>query len=349
MDPWYLENLVCPVDRTPLRHVKEQLVSASGRAYPVVDGIPVMLIPEAEQTHWVASASLEHAKKEMPEGQFSRYFLETLGISDEERVGIAELLRKNDLPIDPVVAFVIAQTNGIAYKHLVGKINAYPIPELRLPNGNGEVFLDIGCNWGRWCIAAARKGYSAIGIDPSLGAIITARRVAEQLKLPNRYIVADARNLPFNDETINVIFSYSVLQHFAKANVKKSLSDIGRVLRPGGISFIQMPNVLGIRSLYHQMKRKFRDGKDFEVRYWSLKELQRAFTKEIGQTKITVDCFLGLGLQPSDADLMSRKVQFIIRASEVLRSISEKIEGMKCFADSVYVLSKKNGLEKQMA
>ncbi len=168
-----------------------------------------------------------------------------------------------------------------------------------------------------------------------------ARRVAEQLKLPNKYIVADARYLPFNDETINVIFSYSVLQHFAKANVKKTLSDVGRVLCPGGISLIQMPNLLGIRSLYHQMKRKFRDAADFEVRYWSLKELNRIFCDEIGHTETSVDCFFGLGLQESDAGLMSHKVQLIIRVSEILRSMSEKIGGIKFLADSVYLRSTK--------
>ncbi len=142
MDTWYLDNLVCPIDRTALNYLGDQLVSASGRRYPVVDGIPVMLVPEVEQTHWVASASLEYSKKEIPKGEFSRYYLETLGISDDERVGIIDLLKKNDLPIDPVVAFVVAQTNGIAYKHLIGNIKVYPIPELRLPHGKGEIFLD---------------------------------------------------------------------------------------------------------------------------------------------------------------------------------------------------------------
>ena len=29
----------------------------------------------------------------------------------------------------------------------------YPIPELRLPPGDGRSFLEVGCNWGRWCVA----------------------------------------------------------------------------------------------------------------------------------------------------------------------------------------------------
>jgi uncharacterized protein YbaR (Trm112 family) len=48
-----LAKLVCPVTRTPLRWDAErhELVSEAARlAYPVRDGIPVMLIEEARRT-----------------------------------------------------------------------------------------------------------------------------------------------------------------------------------------------------------------------------------------------------------------------------------------------------------
>ena len=50
MDPKLLELLVCPVTKGPLRYDRErqELVSRSARlAYPVRDGIPVMLEVEA--------------------------------------------------------------------------------------------------------------------------------------------------------------------------------------------------------------------------------------------------------------------------------------------------------------
>ena len=50
LDPWLLERLVCPVTRTPLRYdeAAEELVSeAAGLAYPISDGVPVMLVEEA--------------------------------------------------------------------------------------------------------------------------------------------------------------------------------------------------------------------------------------------------------------------------------------------------------------
>ena len=50
LDPWLLERLVCPLTRTPLRYDQAagELVSeAAGLAYPIRDGVPVMLIEEA--------------------------------------------------------------------------------------------------------------------------------------------------------------------------------------------------------------------------------------------------------------------------------------------------------------
>ena len=53
MDPWLLSKLVCPLTRQPLRYDKgrEELISdAAGLAYPVRQGVPVMLVEEARTT-----------------------------------------------------------------------------------------------------------------------------------------------------------------------------------------------------------------------------------------------------------------------------------------------------------
>jgi uncharacterized protein YbaR (Trm112 family) len=52
LDPWLLSILVCPVTRTPLRwdeDAQELVSEAAGLAYPVRDGVPVMLVEEARQ------------------------------------------------------------------------------------------------------------------------------------------------------------------------------------------------------------------------------------------------------------------------------------------------------------
>ena len=52
IDPWLLSKLVCPVTRTPLRYdeAADELVSeAAGLAYPIRDGVPIMLPEEARR------------------------------------------------------------------------------------------------------------------------------------------------------------------------------------------------------------------------------------------------------------------------------------------------------------
>ena len=52
IDPKLLEILVCPVTKSPLEYnaKKGELVSRSAKlAYPIRDGIPVMLVDEARK------------------------------------------------------------------------------------------------------------------------------------------------------------------------------------------------------------------------------------------------------------------------------------------------------------
>lgn len=52
VDPKLLEILVCPLTKVPLRYdaARQELVSdQAGLAYPVRDGIPVMLVDEARR------------------------------------------------------------------------------------------------------------------------------------------------------------------------------------------------------------------------------------------------------------------------------------------------------------
>ena len=50
IDQELLEILACPVDKNPIRLQDDRLIcDTCGRRYPIRDGIPIMLIDEAEQ------------------------------------------------------------------------------------------------------------------------------------------------------------------------------------------------------------------------------------------------------------------------------------------------------------
>lgn len=339
IDQWLMEFLVCPRHKVDLNLDGSTLSCPCGCCYPVVDGIPVMLLEDAEQTMVLANTSIELAQSVNSDGGL---YLDSLGVSADEKLHIRALAREPRNHIDPVVSYLVGATNGIAYKSLVGKLGDYPIPDLRLPKGYGARFLDLGCNWGRWSIAAARKGYLPIGIDPSLGAVMAARRVARQMGVKAAFMVGDARYLPIRAGSVDQVFSYSVLQHFSRSDTRMAIGEIGRVLKNSGTSMVQMPTKLGVRCLYHQAQRGFTDGEGFAVRYWSIPSMRKVFSSLIGTTNFKVDCYFGIGLQFSDIRLMPKFLKVIIATSEILRKLSEFFPGLMYLADSVYVVSTKN-------
>lgn len=310
-------DVVCPRDRAPLERDADSLACVSGHAYRVIDGIPVLLVEDEEPTHASCWVSLERRE------------------GDGSTADGGE--------IEPLVQDVIAATCGNLYKHMIGTMDTYPIPEIRLPPGEGRTFLEVGCNWGRWCVSASRRGYRTTGIDPSLDAIRAAVRVAEQLEAEAEYVVGDARHLPFPDASFDVVFSYSVFQHFTREDALASFAELGRTLKPGGLALVQMANVYGARSLFNQLReRRFREPRTmFDVRYWSTRELRAAFEGAVGETALSVDGFLTLNPQPADLPLLPRRYRALVRGSEAMRRLSRRVPFLVHAADSVYVAARK--------
>lgn len=318
LDPWFVGKLACPWDHAALdAHGSELSCPRCERRFPVVDGIPVLLRDDVNHPHGGTLKSIEQSRS----GGATEY--------EDRALAPGE--------IDAHVQEAIAATGGFFYRPLVGKLTRYPIPEIRLPDGNGRAMLDLGCNWGRWTIAAAKRGWTAVGLDPQLKAVQAARRVARQLGVDARFIVADARYIPFVDGTFDATFSYSVLQHLPKDDVASTLREVKRILRRGGTTLIQMPNVFGVRCLYHQARRGFRAAKEFEVRYWTPGELRRRFGELVGPARLSVDGYFSLNPQPAEAHLLPLKFRAIVAASETLRKASAVFPPLLWAADSLYV------------
>jgi len=335
------EHLACPVDGSELKREGAWLVSDSGRRYPVVDGVAVLLRDDVPETIGLARQSLDLARRWADGDQSDPYFIETLGVSPEQRQQVREAFSTYDgTGVDPAISYLVAATNGILYKGLVGQLNAVPIPDIRLGPGHGSQLLDIGCSWGRWSTAAAAQGYRPIGIDPSVGAVLAARRRARHFGIDFRGVVGDARYLPFQKGSVDTAFSYSVLQHFSKADAVNAFGEIARVVAPGGTVRIQMASATGIRSIQHMARRGFRKPHAFEVRYWSPAQLSRAFRDAFGDARLEVDCYFGLGLQPSDRPLYGLGGRLILSLSEAIRNASRVIPPLRYVADSVYLVAK---------
>ncbi len=192
-------------------------------------------------------------------------------------------------------------------------------------------------------MSASRRGYRVVGVDPSLDAIRAARTVAEELGVEAEYLVADARRLPFASSAFDIVFSYSVFQHFTRAAAVAAFEELGRVLKPGGLSLVQMANVWGVRSLFNQAReRRFREPRTlFDVRYWGPSELRRELERAVGPTELSVDGFLTLNAQPADLPLLPRRYRALVRVSEAYRAASRRLPWLVNVADSVYASSRR--------
>jgi SAM-dependent methyltransferase len=331
--------LVCPVDREIMFETAQTLSCARGHRYPIVLGIPVLLRDDVPETLWVLRRSLAAAWEHLEGRSTDDRFLETLGIGDGPRDMLRAALAE-PAAIDPVVSHMLVATNGRLYRPLLGRLARYPLPSLPIALSSGRL-LDVGCGWGRWSLAAAQAGFEVVGVDPSLGAVLTARLVAKQLGLRAQFVVGDARSLPFPDAAFVTVFSYSVLQHFAADSVDGTLDEVRRVLKPGGRSCIQMANAYGLRSLLVQAGRGFRRPERFEVRYWSPSTLVRWFRRRIGPSRTSVDGFFGLGIRPEDRDLLPPRYRVVVGMSGVLRRLAARLPLLGRAADSVFVHSER--------
>jgi SAM-dependent methyltransferase/uncharacterized protein YbaR (Trm112 family) len=286
-----LSLLACPRDHSELRLEGGHLICAQEHKYPVVSGIPVFLLSETEPTIGIVTASLKVAA----DGGNDPLCVDTLGISETQKRGVEQQWIAGG-KIDPAISFLIGATSGFGYVKLVGRLSEYPIPNIPVGIGGGRLLLDVGSNWGRWSVSAARKGWRVVGIDPSLGALLAAQRAFSNTNLDMTLVCGDARFLPFKAELFDLCFSYSVLQHFSETDAEVSLAELGRVLRHGGIAKIQMAHKGGLRSTYMRTRKDYLKSGRFRVRYWSLAAMRDRFERNIGPSALTAEAFGGLGI-----------------------------------------------------
>src|ERR1700722_26347 len=94
----------------------------------------------------------------------------------------------------------------------------------------GSRFLDVGCGTGRWVRRYAQLGFRPIGIDATAGMLQTAREHGTTPPLT----VGWASALPFADAYFDAVSDVTVIQHIHYSLQSTVLSEMLRVLKPGG-------------------------------------------------------------------------------------------------------------------
>lgn len=119
---------------------------------------------------------------------------------------------------------------------------------LRVADPRGLKILDAGSGNGGTCISFAEAGAEVFGIDVENDLIEIARLFAESYKVKAEFVLYDGETIPFSDNSFDAALSISVLEHVS--DPINYLSEILRVLKPGGYLYLALPNRLWPRETH---------------------------------------------------------------------------------------------------
>ncbi len=98
--------------------------------------------------------------------------------------------------------------------------------------------LDIASGEGYGSAMLAQVAASVIGVE--VAAEVVAHAAANYRQANLSYRAGDARQIPLDDASVDVVVSFETIEHFAAHD--RFLAEIRRVLRPGGLLIISTPD-----------------------------------------------------------------------------------------------------------
>lgn len=108
----------------------------------------------------------------------------------------------------------------------------------------GNKILDVGCGAGITVLELAERGYQASGIDFAPNMIERAKQEAVARGVVCDFQVASAENLPYPTQHFDIVIALGLVGNLRDDTA--CLHEIGRVLKPGGLALLTMPNVLAL-------------------------------------------------------------------------------------------------------
>jgi SAM-dependent methyltransferase len=125
-----------------------------------------------------------------------------------------------------------------------------------VPHASPLAILDVGCGTGGMMPHLERFG-TVVGVDLSDRALSFAKR-REQGKL----VQAGLPSLPFASESFDLLTSFDVIYHRSVVDDVEALSEMARLLRPGGKLLLRVPAYDWLRGRHdHAVHTRHRYGK----------------------------------------------------------------------------------------
>jgi D-alanine-D-alanine ligase len=184
-----------------------------------------------------------------------------------------------------------------------------------LNTSKDSAILDLACGQGRHSIEMAKRGFINItGLDRSHYLIRKAKSVMQQEGLKIGFKEGDARKLPFNADTFDVVMILGNSFGYFESNEDDImiLKEVFRVLKPGGTFLIDVADGSYLREHFQPRSWEWIDKKYFVCRERSLaNDNERLISREIithVEKGILVDQFYAERLYSSEmlTDIFSR-------------------------------------------
>lgn len=107
----------------------------------------------------------------------------------------------------------------------------------------GAFVLDVGCGVGRHCVYLGGRGFRVAGqdISPTGSQKAIAACAARGVMLDGH--VCNMTDLPWPQATFDAALSTSTIHHNLREDIQRSLDEVWRVLKPGGLALLDFPDV----------------------------------------------------------------------------------------------------------
>lgn len=219
-----------------------------------------------------------------------------------------------------------------------------PIKHL-LGNKKNRTYCEIGCGPGILGLNLAQMGYNVTGIDLSLKGLIVAKKLYRKMKTKGSFVCGDILNMPFQDNSLNLIYGGGVIEHFK--DTQRALGEIYRVLAKEGSAFLTVPYLSLGALIYRQRNGNIPDipiiGKIFEflhVKIFKRKYMTFGYEKSFTKNKLR-EIFLKAGFRKIKIDFFECHLPFNHFKNEIFKRLLRKVAKLELFRPMVYVIAEK--------